>query len=288
MARPARWSIDDDVEDVLLAAEPDRRAWHIVAFDAGRQQYACTFGRDIEIAIVAVRRIGIGGHRRVPRGARAALDGHALRRPAKCVDALVVVDEPHLLVVTIDEFLKQCATDRSDPVVLEVLCSRYADRLLAFLCDLIAIRHLGDVVLVDRIVVESVVAFDIGDELMFRAGAQRTDRVHVVVDGPVLSQEMPRAERVRMPTEPVGAHACAEKRRGFNQRDVPTAHLHELMRRRASGDTTTDYQSRFHPSGPVPMKSTRCKSANCVDTIHAGIGERPDRVNRADRLVRVS
>jgi hypothetical protein len=99
---------------------------------------------------------------------------------------------------------------------------------------------------VDGIIVECVVALDVGDELVLRAGAQRADRVHVFVDGAVLGEKVPRPERIWVPAVPVGAHAGAEERRGFYQQDIPVSHQHELMRGSAATNPAADYESLFH------------------------------------------
>ncbi|MEI9889052.1 MAG: hypothetical protein WDN08_21625 [Rhizomicrobium sp.] len=103
--------IDDDIKGHPLALDPDRPVGDIELFDAGRQQNLCFGRRHVKEPVVAVGRIGVSGIRRVPRRPGPALDRHALGRPVEGIDLPVVVDQPHLLIVLIDEFIEQSLAD---------------------------------------------------------------------------------------------------------------------------------------------------------------------------------
>src|SRR6185312_14025206 len=99
---------------------------------------------------------------------------------------------------------------------------------------------------------EGIVALDIGDELVLGAGAQRADRVHIIIDLPVLREEMLRSEGVGVAAVPEGANARTKKRRGFDQQNLPPAHQHELVGGGTTGDTAADDKGFLHDGCLTP------------------------------------
>ena len=221
----------------------------------------------------------IGGDRGVPGGARSLFHGHALRRPGEIVDQLVVVEHPHLARILIDELAVQRLADGIDPEILEILGERGVveiaqvgarqlrqllrrqplhrrgvDRRKLF-GNLLGFRHLADVVGMDRIAVEALVRFHIGEELMILAAPQRHVGVQIMIDVLPRRQKMPRSERIRMAAVIARAHAGAEKRRAFHDRHVPAAEQLQLVRGCAAGKSAADDQRCLHSVKPLGSRA---------------------------------
>ena len=232
----------------------------------------------------------IGGNRGVPSGARPLLHGHALGRPGEVVDQLVVVQHPHLARILIDELAVQRLADGVDPEFLEILGERRVVEIAdvaprhfrqlfrgqplqrrqvdgrELLGNLLRLRHLADVVGVDRIAVEALVRFHIGEKLMILATPQRHVGIEEVIDVLPRREEMARPEGVRVAAVIARAHAGAEKRRAFHQRHIPSAHQLQLMGGGTAGKSAADDQRSLHSLRA--FRSTRRRTG-------AGRKERP-------------
>jgi len=163
----------------------------------------------------------------------------------------VVVDEPHLLAVVVDELVVEASADRSNPVLLDVACLPGTTELLPtslfhLALDFRVVRHLPYVDHVDGKGVEGVVPFDIGEELVFGAPPDRHDGVEISERLFVGRQKVTWSECIRMTPEPLCAVAGPEKRCCFDQCDIKATDELELMSRRASGEATADDECRFH------------------------------------------
>jgi hypothetical protein len=115
-----------------------------------------------------------------------------------------------------------------------------------FGADLISLRHPLDIVHVDGIVVERLVALDIGPELMVGAAPQRDIAIEEFVNVGKGRQEVPRAERIRVSALIAGPIAGAEKGRLLHERHIPSAHQHQLMGGADPRKTSADNQRIFH------------------------------------------
>ena len=118
----------------------------------------------------------------------------------------------------------------------------------------------------DRIAVEALVRFHIGEKLMILAAAQRHVGIEEVIDVLPRREEMARPEGVGMPAVIARAHAGAEKRRALHHRHVPPAHQLQLMGGGAAGKSAADDQRRLHfQSEPFRIKRLAATGARAKE-----------------------
>ena len=108
------------------------------------------------------------------------------------------------------------------------------------------LRHLADIVGMDRIAVEALVGFDVGQELVILAAAQRHVGIEKMIDVFPRREEMSRPECIRMAAVIARTHAGAEKRRALDHCHIPSAQELELMGGGAAGKSAADDQRFLH------------------------------------------
>src|SRR5262249_53151506 len=146
--------IDDDIELLALAPEHDRFPLDVVVLDDGGKMDACFSRAEIEVRVVTIGSVRISGDCTVPSRSRTFLYRDSLRRPVEGIESPIVLDLPHLLVVSLDHLFVEGLTDGADPVFLEVFRILDTHGRSNFPFDDLSIGHPCNVVPVDGIIIE--------------------------------------------------------------------------------------------------------------------------------------